>query len=112
MFGIFWRGAREKRRQAAAVQMSRALSAEADGREDLVLERAADVDAGVEGLAHGFDGQLGGVAVAAEVSEDDAAQRRGAGAGGEVGGGVVGEVSVRGEDALFDRKRPFRVGLQ
>lgn len=66
----------------------------------------------VEGIPDGVDGQFGRVAVAAEMTEDNMAQRRGAGAEGEVGGGAVGEVSVGGHDALFDGKRTFGVCLE
>lgn len=58
------------------------------GRAD--LHRMVTVERG----AHGVDRQLGAVAVAAEVSEHDMAQRGRAGPHGQVGGGAIGEMAV------------------
>jgi len=63
-------------------------------------------------LADGVDGEADFVAIAAEVSEDDVAQARCADAGGEVAGGAVREMSVRGHDALFDGEGALGVGVE
>jgi hypothetical protein len=55
-----------------------------------------------EVLADGVAGEVGGVAVLAEVGEKDVAEVVGGDFGDELCGGLVREVAVAGEDALFD----------
>lgn len=79
---------------------------------------AGAVDFGVgwesrrEVLADGFTGESGGVAVLAEVGQEDVAEVFGGDFGDELGGGLVGEVAVAGEDALFDGPGAFGVVLE
>jgi hypothetical protein len=63
-------------------------------------------------LADGFAGEVGGVAVLAEVGEEDVAEVFGGDFGDEFGGGLVGEVAVAGEDSLFDRPGALGVVLE
>ena len=60
----------------------------------------------------GFAGEGGGVAVLAEVGQEDVAEVFGGDFGDELGGGLVGEVAVAGEDALFDGPGAFGVILE
>jgi hypothetical protein len=60
----------------------------------------------------GFAGEGGGVAVLAEVSQEDVAEVFGGDFGDELGGGLVREVAVAGEDALFNGPGAFGVVLE
>ena len=57
-----------------------------------------------EGPRNGIERELGRVAVPAEVAKDDMLKRR-LQLGEDARRGGVGEMSVAGEDALFDRPR-------
>ena len=59
-------------------------------------------ESGREVLANGFPREVGGVAVLAQVGEKDVAEVFGGDFGDEFRGGLVREVTVAGEDALFD----------
>jgi hypothetical protein len=60
----------------------------------------------------GFAGEGGGVAVLAEVGQEDVAEVFGGDFGYELGSGLVGEVPVAREDALFDGPGAFGVVLE
>jgi len=91
-----------------------ALSPEAHRGQGAILRGAANLH-GVEPAKRGgdgIDGEFGGIAVAAEVSEDDVAESRRASTDGEVRGRSVREVSMGRHDALLDRKWAFGVGAE
>ena len=54
-----------------------------------------------EVLTDGVAGEVGGVAVLAEVSEEDVAEVFGGDFGDELRGGLIRKVAVAGEDALL-----------
>ena len=58
-------------------------------------------ESGGEVLADGFAGEVGGVAVLAQVGEEDVAEVFGGDFGDEFCGGLVRKVAVTGEDALL-----------
>ena len=77
----------------------------------------ADGDAGVGGdgakcVGKGGADGVNGVAVGAEMAEDEFRGVFGDEVKGEPGGGLVAEVAVAGEDALFDRPGAFGVSLE
>ena len=83
-------------------------------RQETVWRGATDLHelATVERSGDGVDGKFDGVAVAAEVAEDNMAQGGSAGADGKIGGGAGGEMAVGGHDTLLDGKRSFGVSLE
>ena len=83
-------------------------------RQETVWRGATDLHelATVERSGDGVDGKFDGVAVAAEVAEDNMAQGGSAGADGKIGGGAVGEMAGGGHDTLLDGKRSFGVSLE
>lgn len=66
----------------------------------------------LEGFPEDGHGEVGGVAVLAEVAEDDAAETGMGELGDEFGGLGVGEVAVAGADALFGGPGALGVGLK
>lgn len=82
----------------------------------LVLKSGFDLDVlgadVLEALADGAMGQFRPIAVAAQVSQVDVAQVRGHDLLGHGGGGLIGEVAMTAEDALFHTPGPASVILQ
>lgn len=66
----------------------------------------------LEALVDDFVRELGAVAVAAEVAEENVPQFRGHDLFGDIRRSVVGEMAVTTEDSLLQTPRPFRVFLQ
>ena len=63
-------------------------------------------------MADGVAGEFGGVAVLAQVGEEDVAEVFGGDFGDELCGGLVREVAVAGKDALFHRPGALGVVLE
>jgi hypothetical protein len=59
-----------------------------------------------------FDGQVGRIAVAAEMTKDDVPQTRSPCTEREIGRRAIGEVAVRGHDPLLDGERSLGIGLE
>ncbi len=66
----------------------------------------------VEFFGDGLLGQLGTIAVLAEMGEEDVTKFVGSYFAGESGGGVIAEVAVTGHDALFQGPRAGGIFLQ
>jgi hypothetical protein len=63
-------------------------------------------------LADGVAGEVGGVAVLAQVRKEDVAEVFGGDFGDELRGGLVREVAMAGEDSLFNGPRALGVILE
>ena len=70
------------------------------------------VSGGLEFFQDGAGGECWGVAVLAQVREEDMVQVGACDFGNEIGCGLIGKVAVTGEDALFHGPRPLRIILK
>jgi hypothetical protein len=70
------------------------------------------IPSGLELFQNSAGGECRGVAVFAQVREEDMAQIRACDFGNEVGCGLIGKVAVTGEDALFHRPRALLIILE
>ena len=76
------------------------------------MDAGVVVSGSLEFFQNGAGGECRGVAVVAEMREEDMVQVGACDFGNEVGGGLIGEVAVTGEDALLHGPGALLIILQ